>query len=241
MKILQRAQLVAEAENDPKAQAAHLTICQNDPVYWMNTFCWTFDPRKDEPHQPFNLYPFQEWAVYEWIKHIEQGQDFLIEKARDMGVTWLILLTFQWGWLFRDGWNFHIGSRKQDTVDTLGDLSTHFPKLRYNLQWLPTWMKPESFDPKRHDTYMKLINPVNGNTITGESSNPEFARGGRYKAVAFDEFAFWQHDEAAWVSASQSTPCRIAVSTPHGKANKFATLALDPINDRKEPPRLLIS
>jgi hypothetical protein len=69
---------------------------------------------------------------------------------------------------------------------------------------------------------MRLINPVNQNTITGESSNANFARGGRYRAILFDEFPFWEVADLAFASAGQSSPCRTLVGTPYGKANRFA-------------------
>jgi hypothetical protein len=144
----------------------------------------------------------------------------LIEKSRDMGISWLILLVFQYYWLFREGANFHLGSRKEDAVDRKGDISTLFEKLRYNLDWLPTWMKPLRYQ----GNLLRLVNPTNGNSITGESSNENFGRGGRYRAVLFDEFPFWPGQDAAFASAGQSTPCRIIVGTPYGKTNRFAQL-----------------
>ncbi len=158
------------------------------------------------------------------VSAIENGEDLLIEKSRDMGLSWLVLLAFQYCWLFRDGANFHLGSRKQEAVDRKGDLSTLMEKLRYNLSWLPAWMRPEGFQENVHDNLFRLLNPANGNVITGESSNENFGRGGRYKAVLFDEFPFWPMQDAAYASAGQSTPCRIVVGTPYGKNNRFAEL-----------------
>jgi phage terminase large subunit len=231
---IERARIWQASANDLALQTELKKECAEDIIFWIECFVSTYDPRESPPDLPFDLYPFQVWALTEWQGLIETQEDFLTEKTRDMGVTWMILLLFLHGWLFK-GYDFLIGSRTEDYVDTLGDMSTHFPKLRYALYHLPRWMLPTGFNPKRHDNYMKLINPELNNTITGESSNPSFARGGRYRAVFFDEFAFWGFAEAAWVSASHSTKCRIPVSTPHGKANKFAKLSLDKTNERFEP------
>jgi len=220
----QRASLLQRAEQSPALQALLLAYCKKDIVFWFNHFCWTFDPRAAQPHRPFRLYPYQEKALRQIVTAIENGEDLLIEKSRDMGVSWLVLLAFQYLWLFRPGANFHLGSRKEDFVDTRGDISTLMEKLRYNLDWLPAWMKPEGFDRRLHDNIQKLVNPANGNVITGESSNLNFGRGGRYKAVLFDEFPFWPGQDAAFASAGQSSPCRLVVGTPYGKANRFAGL-----------------
>ena len=223
-RMSQRALWLQQAASSPELQQLLLAQCRRDIRFWFNHFCWTFDPRLPQPHQPFVLYPFQEKALLEIVAALEQGQDLLIEKSRDMGISWLVLLAFQYYWLFREGANFHLGSRKQEAVDRKGDISTLMEKLRYNLSWQPVWMKPAGFQDSQHDNLLRLLNPANGNIITGESSNENFGRGGRYKAALFDEFPFWPAQDAAYASAGQSTPCRVVVGTPYGKNNRFAEL-----------------
>lgn len=226
MNIQERATLLQKAEEDIELQQYLLRACQLDPVYWFNTFCWTFDPRRETSDLPFELYPFQEDFVRQLAKSIENGGDVLVEKSRDMGISWLVLLTFQYFWLFHAGANFHLGSRKEEYVDKKGDISTLFEKLRYNLSWLPKWMKP-GYEEKNHSLYMRLIHPKTGNIITGESSNANFARGGRYKAILFDEFPFWDLQDLAYASAGPASPCRVVVGTPYGKSNRFARLRFE--------------
>ncbi|MGE0201390.1 MAG: hypothetical protein AB7P76_10530 [Candidatus Melainabacteria bacterium] len=221
---LDRLALLHRAHAHPAVQALLMETCRRDVVYWLNQFCWTFDPREDQPHRPFVLYPFQADFVRELTARMAAGDDLLVEKSRDMGISWLVLLVFQHAWLFQPGRHFLLGSRKLDFVDNRGDPATLFEKLRYNLVRLPHWMRPAGFDPRKHDTAFKLINPANGNTMAGESSNANYARGGRYTAILFDEFPFWGEAEAAFASAGQSTPCRIVVGTPYGMHNKFAEL-----------------
>lgn len=222
--LTERIGLYLNARHNNALQQLLLERCRRDIAFWFDTFCWTFDPRKKVPHIPFVLYPFQQEFLNTLTSGIEEGHDILVEKSRDMGLSWLTLLTFQYYWLFFSGSNFHLGSRKLEYVDRKGDISTLFEKLRYNFFWLPDWMKPKGFNPQRHDSLYKLINPTNGNIITGESSNENFARGGRYKAILFDEFPFWQMDAEAYASAGQSSPSRILIGTPYGKNNKFAQL-----------------
>lgn len=222
--LVRRARLYQAARENPRLQGLLLAWCRRDVRFWFRHFCWTFDPRLPQPHLPFVPYAFQENVLVAMVSAIENGEDLLIEKSRDMGLSWLVLLAFQYYWLFRDGANFHLGSRKQEAVDRKGDLSTLMEKLRYNLNWMPAWMRPEGFQDSVHDNVLRLLNPVNGNVITGESSNENFGRGGRYKAVLFDEFPFWPMQDAAYASAGQSTPCRIVVGTPYGKRNRFAEL-----------------
>ena len=216
-----RRDLLILAQGDLELQQKLWQACAEDPVYWINTFCYTFDPRKDISDIPFILYPYQEWFVREICAAIEDGVDVCIEKSRDMGMSYLVAYCFQWFWLFRPGCNFHLGSRKEYEVDRgyVDPADTIFGKLRYNLTWLPLWMKPK--DWKTHSRVLSLENTINGNFITGESANPSFSRGKRAKAVGFDEMAFWQDAEPAFNSASQTTPCRIVWSTPFGETNMY--------------------
>lgn len=223
----ERARLLLGAQNDTQAQAVLMELCRRDIVFWFENFCWTFDPRQSPPHLPFNLYPFQRQFVRDLSAQIDEGRDVLVEKSRDMGISWLVLLVFQYYWLFRPGSNFLLGSRKEEYVDKKGDPSTLFEKLRFNLSWMPPWMKPKGWDDKLHSPFMRLINPGSGNIITGESTNANFARGGRYKAILFDEFPFWDLQDLAFPSAEAASPCRVIVGTPYGKSNRFARIRFE--------------
>lgn len=224
--LIHRYRLLHRLSKDWRLRLLVLERSRRDIVWWFDHFAWTFDPREKGLccHQPFVLYDFQRDFVKQLAQSLRDGNDLLVEKSRDMGVSWLVLLTFQYFWLFWPGCQFLVGSRKRDTVDKLGDLSTLLEKCRYNILRLPVWMQPKGFTPKRHAGLMKLINPENGNLITGDASTPNFGRGGRYKATLLDEFAFWANDSEAFASVGQATPSRIVVSTPYGKANTFAKL-----------------
>lgn len=225
--LIERVILLQAAEGNKELQAAHMELCRRDPVYWFNNFCFTFDPRRQDANIPFKLYPFQEAFITEAYKCIENQEEFGVEKSRDMGVSWMMMLLFQYCWMFRPGWNFHVGSRRENEVDDATDNpSTLFGKLRYNLSKLPRWMAPR-YQIKK----LSFVNQTNGNVITGESANPSFGRGARQRAIFFDELAFWECADAAWSGCSSTTNCRIANSTPYGESNRYAKLMNDPRND----------
>lgn len=190
--------------------------CQRDPVYFVDAYCQTFDPRRSPYRFDFRLYGYQKDAVLWIVDHVENGRDGLIEKSRDMGITWLVICVIVWFWLFRPGFQALIGSRKEDYVDN-GTLESLFPKAEYVVDALP--FAPEGFQMKTHRTRMKLVNPMNGNIISGESSNPKFGRGGRYTVALFDEGAFWDDVQSAWASCGDSTRCRLMVTTPPERTN----------------------
>lgn len=187
-----------------------------DCIFFIEHYLMTYDPRPEAA--PFNLnfilYDYQKDYVNGLVDAIRTGYDLMDEKSRDMGVSWLSLAVRFWMWLFEDGYQSLVGSRKEEYVDD-GTLASLYGKLDYFIDNIKDrLLLPEGFDNKRHRTYMKLVNPVNGNVIKGESSNKNFARGGRYKDVMFDEFGFWPDARGSWSAAGDSTRCRQGITTP---------------------------
>jgi len=204
-----------------------------DPVYFISQFCYTFNPKVphgQSPHLRFKLFPFQKRLVRELVKAVREGEDLFIEKSREIGATYTILATFLWFWLYEPGTNALIGSRKEDYVDnrrggTTGNKEESlFGKLDYMLSRLPEFILPKGFNRLKHFTYMSLVNPENGNVITGESSNPNFSRGGRFRMIFLDEFAFFEHGTAVWGATADTTNCRIIATTPGNKPSKAKRL-----------------
>lgn len=185
-------------------------------IFFIENFGWTYDPRKNVPHIPFVLFEYQKETIRWMVDHIDNGKDGLIEKSRDMGVTWLTVWVFLWYWLFRDGTNLLMGSYKEKLVDDKTDDSL-FGRLEYGISSLPTWLTPKGYNPKKHRTHLKLINPVNNNLIAGESMSSEFGTGMRKLAVFFDELGAWDYAQPAWRTCGDVTACRIANSTPKGQ------------------------
>lgn len=203
-------------------------LATKDPAAFINFFCYTFNPKLpggQDGNLPFNLFPFQEDLVKDIVEAIDTGNDLFIEKCREMGATYVVLAVFLWYWLYVPGSNFLLGSRKAASVDNRGSGTNDrgersnkeeslFGKIEYMLDRLPAFLLPVGFDSRKHSTYMSIKNPASGNVISGESSNQNFSRGGRYKAVLHDEFAFWENDTAAWGSTADTTNCRIVITTP---------------------------
>ena len=232
-----RYSLITHGDSDLKTRAQILAACKADPVFWINCFCWTYDAKGDKfkelgwdsPHMPFITFDFQDEFIYELKAAIEDGENLLIEKSRDMGISWLVICIFLWFWLFQGAGNdFLLGSRKQQYVDERGNMSTLMQKARYILKRLPSWMLPAGFelgDQSPWDNHNRLINPVTECVIAGESNNVNFGTSGRVKAALYDEFAKWEHtDDAAWESATDTAGSKIAVSSAWGKDNKFYRL-----------------
>jgi hypothetical protein len=224
--IIYREYIVDLATKNEDVRKMEIHKVNTCPLYAFNTYFWTYDPRAKPYHLPFITYDFQDEFILTLADHLERGEDLLVDKSRDMGVSWIVVSGFFYFWLRNTpGYNTLVGSRKEDLVDKKGNLDTLLEKARYQLYKLPQWLVPVGFNPSSHDIHMQLYNPQTGNTMQGESTNEHFATGGRYRAILFDEAAKWgQLAEAAWISAGDSSPCRVAVSTPFGMGTHFARL-----------------
>jgi len=220
-----RLRLMMKCANNPVAQGAVLDLCRSDILFWTNCFVATYNPRKNPSTIPFITYPYEDELIRELVHRVLNQKDLLIDKSRDMGVTWCVLLVFTWLWQFAgEGFDFLVGSRKEQYIDVMGNMDTLLEKVRFIIRNEPAWMRPKGWDPKNHSNYLKLVNPESKATITGEATNNNFSRGGRRRAIFFDEFAFWECDQSAWRASADSSNCRIVVSTPNGFNNQFAKL-----------------
>jgi len=225
-----RLRILDQAKRDEGFRAHIKDMFFDDVLFAFNAFFFTLDVRKRPHHnQPFCTWPYQDETLLKIQHSIDTGHDILVEKSRDMGVSWMVILLFLWNWLKpTGGYDFLLGSRIEDYVDKRGDMRTLMEKARYALNLLPSWMFPRGFKKEKHDNYMRLQNPETGASITGESNNANFSTGGRYAAILLDEFAKWEStDTSAWTAAGDATPCRIPVSTPFGASGQYYELVTD--------------
>ena len=234
-----------------------------DPVVFVNKFLYTFDPKREPYHLEFRLFDYQEELIGVLCDTIDNSKDVFVEKCREMGVTYVTLAVLLWYWRYKAGSNFLLGSRKEQYVDnrssgTAGEVQNKeeslFGKLQYfidRIEMTFPFILPVGFNKRKNFTYMSLVNPENGNVISGESANPSFSRGGRFKAVLLDEFAFWEHDNEVWGATADTTNSRIVLTTPgirpckakrlrFGKDNEEIKLVTLPYNlDPRKTPEWL--
>lgn len=230
-KLIERLKIndAGERRSEARQYLWHLCARPDNPKegakFFINTFGWTMDPRPErEPkHLPFFTFPYQDKIIEDFIEHVDNSRDWFIEKSRDMGVSWLVFVWLPiWYWIFRDGVNLLVGSYKEDLVDNR-TIDSLFGKIDYSILSLPKWILPARFRADKHRTHMRLMNPANGNLITGDTMNADFGRGARKTAILFDELGSWDYAKDAWESCADSTSCRIANSTPKGY-NYYAML-----------------
>ena len=189
-------------------------IC-NAMFTWIQTYGYVSSPKTDMKVMPMILFLFQKRLIREMVASIENGTDLMIEKSREMGVSWVAMYVFTWYWLFVPETNFLIGSYREKEV-TGTTIDSMIGKIHHIIRDQPKWLLPKGFNPKLHMLTDKLINPMNNSYITGDTMNPNFGRGARKTAIFFDELGFWDYAKAAWEASSETTKCRIGNSTPNG-------------------------
>ena len=222
--VRRRAKLNAACLDSKAVRETALAAAKASPIRFANDWLWTYDPRnagKGLPTKlPFRLRPRQQ-DLMRWLDRREDTEtNGLVEKSREEGMTFTVLAYLLHAWLWREGFAGGIGSRKEDLVDKKDDPKALFPKLCYMLYALPEWMRPEGFSRNEHDNFMRLTNPANGASITGEAGD-NIGRGGRTTLYFVDEWAFVEHPRTADASLSDNTNVRIYGSTPNGVGNKF--------------------
>lgn len=201
-------------------------LCKADTLHWFKYWAWTADPRVTGFGWalPFVPYAFQEDAI-NWLENLifVKRSSGLIEKSRDMGFSWLIVSLLYKHWQHGDGtFQALVGSMTIDDVDTVGNPSSLFEKLRIQGALQPEGLIPRGWD--RQIPYLKCVNPETKASIIGESCNPRFGRSGRYKLILLDEFSAVEQDTEALTACSQSSPCKIYNSTVRGMGNEYAQL-----------------
>lgn len=195
------------------------------PVEFINHWTDTYDPRKAGPdsmaRMPFILFEKQAELVEFLHACLINEENGLIEKSRDMGATWVCSAFSVWLWLFWPGASVGWGSRKQELVDKIGDPDSIFEKIRMLINGLPAFFYPDGFSITENMSYMKIVNPETGATITGESGD-NIGRGGRKLIYFKDESAHYERPEKIEAALSDNTRVQMDLSSVHGLGNVFA-------------------
>ena len=202
--------------------ASEFKRCVGDPVYFVDNYCRILAPAGAKTAAgvlPFRLYPYQKNLL---SRLRGMGGNFLIEKSRQMGISWLLMAFQLWGVLFRPGFTALNVSRKQEEVDDRTPRSL-FGRLRFMYERLPGFLRPAEVD----SAFMRFAVPELDSFIRGESANDDAGRGGTFSFVLIDEAAHIDNAETMWPALRQASPCIVLNSTPNGKGNLFARIRFD--------------
>ena len=219
-----RAETLGRLRKDPDAMSAVLSHYKNDPAQLIIDWGCTFDPRNAErnlpPIIPFILFPRQidwiEWAMSKW----KRQEPAPTVKSRDMGLSWLTVGLGVALSVTNNDLVLGYGSRKEEYVDKIGSPKSLFHKARMFASLLPPEFRG-GFDQYTTAPHMRLMFPETGSVMVGEAGDG-IGRGDRASIYFVDEAAFLERPQLVEASLSQTTNCRIDISTPNGLANPFA-------------------
>lgn len=197
---------------------------RDNPIQFIIDWGVTFEPRNPEiglPTKiPFVLFPLQiEWA--QWVldrwRARERGMTL---KSRGSGMSWLAVSLAATLCLFNKDLVIGFGSRKAEYVDQIGDPKSLFFKARMFLENLPPEFRC-GWNSDENSRQMRIFFPHSGSAMTGESGDG-IGRGDRTSIYVVDESGFLEHPEMAEASLSDTTNCRIDISTSPGSGTVFA-------------------
>lgn len=184
----------------------------------------TFDPRNADIGLPslipLVLFPkqieFIEYIVACWKARIPG----LIEKSRDVGATWCAAELGVGICLFYPGAVIGFGSKEKELVDNVGTMKPILPKCRMFIEHLP-----EEFRGGvvlwRDAPQFRINFPETGSIITGQVGD-NIGRGDRTSIFFVDEAAHLERPLLVDAALSQTTNCRVEMSSVNGMQNPFA-------------------
>lgn len=224
----ERADRLAWLRANPSQMPSVMAHYRNNPGQMITDWGCTFDPRNAERGLPtivpFILFPRQQewidWCIDKW-KSQEPGPTV---KSRDMGLSWLTVALGSVLCITHENLAIGFGSRKEEYVDKIGSPKSLFWKARMFVNLLPPEFRG-GFQQGVTDPHLRLKFPGTGSIMTGESGDG-IGRGDRASIYFVDEAAFLERPQLTEASLSQTTNCRIDISTPNGRANPFADKCL---------------
>ena len=219
-----RIKMLQRIRANPAVLPALKLYYRDNPAQFISDFGITHDPKNVERGLPatipFILFPRQREWVDEVVRHWKAQSPLLTEKTRQMGFSWLSMATACTLCLFHNGMSIGFGSRKEEYVDRIGDPKSLFQKGREFMRGLPVEFRG-GWNIKDNAPHMRLTFPESGSSLTGEAGD-NIGRGNTTGIYFVDEAAFLERPHLIEASLSQTTNCRIDISTPNGMGNPFA-------------------
>lgn len=193
-------------------------------VYWLKNYVWTWD-KANKRKASYPLWPFQE----DFLKELEVGGKIIVEKSRDLMVTWTVSEYMLWHLQFDPFWTGFATSRREPEVDNGGGGSTTtsiFGRIRFSWKELPPWMRMDMKFGR-----LRIMSEEEGmyTEITGESANPNVGRSSDVYFKWGDEFSVVEQSEKAHASmVGGGFHTLLYTSTSNLTGNEFYRLRSNP-------------
>lgn len=221
-----RAKVLAEieAQNDPEILIGIKSYYRDHIAEFISDWGCTYEPRNVEiglpAMLPFVMFPRQVECV-NWIIDRWKGQEpGIIEKSREVGLSWITVGMGCALCLFNRGMSIGFGSYLKDYVDLTGDFKAIFVKARFFMDALPAIFQ-DGWDSDNDAPYMRMFFRQSESQWGGQVGD-DIGRGDRKGIYFIDEAAHLEHPQLVDAALSNTTNCRIDLSSVNGRANSFA-------------------
>ncbi len=192
-----------------------LALCAQDPVYFIDNYCWVQHPIRGKVK--FELYDYQK----ELINCYHENRYSINMLGRQMGKTACAAAYLVWYAMFIPDSTILIAAHKFAGAQEI------MQRVRYTYETLPHWLKAGA------TSYNKgSIDFDNGSRIVSTTTTETTARGMSLSLIYLDEFAFVKPRIASefWTSISPTLSTGgkcIITSTPNQDDDQFARIWKD--------------
>lgn len=211
---------------DERFRQAILQACQADVLFFANSLVSVYEPRRLKRRRiPLNTYPDQDDHIC-WMEECFAVRSVGIEKSRDLGLSWDLVLVFYKHWRFDQAVPMGLCSLTEEKVDSKTDPDALMWKADFIHKNTPEWFRVDEFGRDILDrTYNdhRFYNRANESCITGYACTGNLGRGGRKIAWGMDEFSEWpvSEQQRALDATQFTTHCRYFPSTFSGDSDRF--------------------
>jgi len=191
-------QVVLASKPLTEKQVEELLKCA-DPktglIYWLKNYVWTWD-KANKRKASYPLWPFQE----EFLKELEIGGKILVEKSRDLMVTWTVCEYMLWHMQFDPFWSGLATSRNANEVDNGGSGATAksiFGRIMFSWKHQPIWLRMDLKFGR-----LKITSDEEGmwTELNGEAATKDVGRSSDVYFKWGDEFSLVEQSEKAHAS-----------------------------------------
>lgn len=193
-------------------QVCELALCAQDPVYFVDNYCWVQHPTRGKVK--FQLYDYQK----ELIRCYHENRYSINMLGRQMGKTACAAAYLVWRAMFIADQTILIAAHKYAGAQEI------MQRVRYTYETLPDWLRAGA------TSYNKgSIDFDNGSRIVSTTTTETTARGMSLSLIYLDEFAFVKPRIASefWTSISPTLSTGgkcIITSTPNQDDDQFARI-----------------
>ena len=214
-------ELESEATND-----ALWERCRDDIWYWLTEFVTTENHHREEvvlggqPRvtlDPFPRMPHHELVVEAYWK----PANVVVEKSRDMMLTWTVCAIFLWDLLFTENVQMFITTYQDYLVDDGGEnatSSTLMGRILGMYKRLPPWMHERA--PLRVKKGL-IKNTKTGTYVSGKKASEHSSRSGKYYRAFADEFAHFERSEANLAALVPACPTGLMLGSTPGRTGRY--------------------